>query len=288
MATTSSWCSRRRTASPWSLVFTGEASVTGPVTTATVDGHTVVTLTEEPSETTVVDIDGTRILILDEASATRAYVLDVFGRERLILADQPVTATAGDLVVHPEAPLTSLAILPGVGGLAAAGGTAARTSSPAADALTWSRWTVSAAAGPVALDTPGDLTATAPSPERGGPMDRLSAPTDFSDAARVEVAIPASVVSGADRALLRVEWTGDVGRALRHGEVVSDHFWHGRAWDIDVTDGEDVTLALLPWSDATGVWVDPSVRPVPAGVSVRALTIHRIGRVTLSATEEAR
>ncbi|WP_084079533.1 beta-galactosidase [Demequina sp. NBRC 110057] len=270
---------------PVELVVAGPAAVTGPATVTTHGGHTVVRLTADPSDTTIVDLDGTRLLILDEATANRAYVLDVLGRERLILADQPVTASAGHLVIHPTEPEAHLAILPAPADLEVDGG---EIGLQGADATGWARVTVTSAAGRVPLATPGPLEADAPSPTRGGPMDRLSAPTDFSGAASVDVAIPAGAVAGADRALLRVEWTGDVGRALRAGEVVSDHFWHGRAWDIDVTDGEDVTLELLPWSDATGVWVDPSMRPVPDGVSVRSLAIHRIGRVTLTATEASR
>ncbi|MFV0634525.1 hypothetical protein [Demequina sp.] len=50
-------------------------------------------------------------------------MLDVWGRERLILADQPITASDGALVVHPAAPVASLAVLPSPGALAAEGGT---------------------------------------------------------------------------------------------------------------------------------------------------------------------
>ncbi|MFV0634526.1 hypothetical protein [Demequina sp.] len=127
--------------------------------------------------------------------------------------------------------------------------------------------------------------ATAPAPTRGGPLHRLSAPTDYSGAARVSVQVTAAAVVGADRAVLGVEWTGDVARAVRDDQVISDHSWHGRAWDIDVTDGRDLTLEVLPWSDATGVWVDPRVRPVPEGASIRALSIQRIGRVSLTAPQ---
>ncbi|WP_084128367.1 beta-galactosidase [Demequina sp. NBRC 110055] len=268
---------------PVELVFTGEVEVSGPVDVTTAGGHTVATLTAEPSDTTVVETPGTSLLILDEAAANTAYVLDVFGRERLILSDQPVTVADSDLVVHPTEPEAHLAILPAPDGLAAAGGEITRQ---AADATGWARFTVTSSAGRVPLNAPGPLKASAPAPVRGGPMNRLSAPTDFSGAARVDVAVPADAVAGTDRALLCVEWTGDVGRALKGGEVVSDHFWHGRAWDIDVTDGADVTLELLPWRGETGVWVDPSVRPVPDGVSVHTLAVHRIGRVTL--TEETR
>lgn len=118
-------------------------------------------------------------------------------------------------------------------------------------------------------------------------MNRLSAPTDFSGAAIVPVRIPGDLLEGVDRALLRVNWTGDVGRAVIDGHVVSDNFWHGRVWDIDLTEHREAVarhgleLQLLPWRAETGVWVDPAVREVADGISVTSVDLVRVARLAL-------
>jgi hypothetical protein len=72
-------------------------------------------------------------------------------------------------------------------------------------------------------------------------------------------------------------------------ELISDHFWHGRDWDIDLTPWaaaiarHGVRLELLPWRRSTGVWVDPVVREIPDGVHVAAVDVVRVAQVRLSA-----
>ena len=78
------------------------------------------------------------------------------------------------------------------------------------------------------------------------------------------------------------------------GEVVSDHFWHGRVWDVDLTPWRDAVrrnglrLELLPWRRATGVWVDPSVRDVPDGLVVAAVDVVRVPRTVLELQTQTR
>ncbi|MEU5873550.1 beta-galactosidase [Glycomyces sp. NPDC047369] len=252
-----------------------------PVELVLGDG-TIVELPSAPGPECFIDLDGVRLLILDDASANRLYRLPFAGRDRLVLADAPVYAEDGDLVVHTEQEEVALAMLPAPDSLQAEG---AQLKSGPGDR--WGTWTLTAPdAGsiPVAVDTrPGP--ATAPEPRRGGPMNRLSAPTDYSGAATVHIDLPE--LGGADRVLLRLDWTGDVSRAYIGAEFVSDHFWHGRVWDIDLTPHREtvadtgVRLELLPWQRKTGVWVDPSVRDVAEGVEIRSATIVRIGKIRL-------
>jgi beta-galactosidase len=115
-------------------------------------------------------------------------------------------------------------------------------------------------------------------------MDRLSAPVDYSGAAVVHVDLPESA---ADRTLLRVVWTGDVARAYAGEQLIGDHFWHGRPWDIDVTSLRSVRLEFLPWRRATGVWVDPAVRWTEDGVAVETVTLIRVGETRLTIEEDS-
>ncbi|MCA5894266.1 beta-galactosidase [Isoptericola sp. NEAU-Y5] len=283
------------------LVLEGDVAANGPVTARREAGTTVLDLTAAPGTDTVVGLRGSSgevdVLVLDEASANRLYRLDVLGRDRLVLSDAPVLSLDGALVTHTDAPATTVSLLPAPPSLTASTDAAAVTTAQREGAL-WSTWTLSVpGAGPHRVAT--GLHPTAPAPPgatTGGPMDRLSAPTDFSGAARVHLDVPADALDGVDRVLLRVSWTGDVGRALVHHdgreEVVSDHFWHGRDWDVDLTPWRDdvvrdgVTLVLLPWRRDTGVWVDPSVRDLPDGIAVAAVDVVRVARVRLAAATD--
>ncbi|GEL97280.1 beta-galactosidase [Cellulomonas terrae] len=272
---------------PVELVLDGALEVGGAGTGVVRDETTVVSLVEPTGPRCVVGLPGVRILVLDPASADRLYVLDLAGRDHLVLSDAPVYSLDGALVVHPDEARHTLSLLPGVPELVADG---ARLSDSRADGP-WHTWTVDAPhAGRTTLLSGVEPQATAaPDPVRGGPMNRLSAPTDFTGAAVVHVDVPAELLDGAHRALLRVTWTGDVGRAFVGDRLVSDHFWHGRTWDVDLTPWaaevaeQGVRFELLPWRRATGVWVHPSVRDVPDGVHVTSIDLVRVGRARLTA-----
>lgn len=252
-----------------------------PVEIVLGDG-TLVDLPAAPGPDCLIDLDGVRLLVLDDASANRLYRLPFAGRDRLVLADAPVYAQDGGLVVHTDHEEVAVAVLPAPDALEAEGAQVETAGSEGP----WTRWTITTpGVGPVplAVDQPGP--ATAPEPRRGGPMDRLSAPTDYSGAAQVHLAVPD--LGDADRALLRLDWTGDTGRAYIGDAFVSDHFWHGRVWDLDLSAHRDavavhgVRLELLPWRRSTGVWVDPSVRDVEDGITIRSAKVVRIGKVML-------
>ncbi|WP_277212600.1 beta-galactosidase [Isoptericola croceus] len=278
---------------PVELVLDGDVEVSGPVRTHAADGATVVTLGVPPGPGTAVDLPGVRVLVLDDATADRLYRLDVGGRERLVLSDAPVYAVDGELVVHSESSRVTVSMLPGVPldtlALAADDAGAATVEPTAGPGEPWSTWTLhlpQAGTHELAVE-PHPVAPAPPAPTRGGPMDRLSAPTDFSGAARVHVQVPPEVLAGVDRTLFRLDWTGDVGRAVVAGEVISDHFWYGRAWDVDLTPWREavardgLTLELLPWRRTTGVWVDASVRDVPDGITVTSAQVVRVARAVL-------
>ncbi|WP_129336715.1 beta-galactosidase [Cellulomonas endophytica] len=269
---------------PVELVLEGDVPVGGAGRGAARDGTTVVTLADAPGPGTVVRLPGVRVLVVDEASADRLHRLHLGGRDRLVLADAPVHAEDGALVAHPTGPVSSVSVLPAPARLVGEGVT------PAASTAPWTTWTLTtpdAGARRLVADL-HPVAPAPPAPTRGGPMDRLAAPTDLSGAARVDLAVPDALLADVDRALLRITWTGDVGRLLVGEEVVGDHFWHGRVWDVDLAPWRDevrrhgVRLELLPWRRATGVWVDPSVRDVPDGITVAAVDVVRVPRVVVT------
>ncbi|QIK72786.1 hypothetical protein G7070_11525 [Propioniciclava coleopterorum] len=261
---------------PVEVVLEGDVPVQGAASRPA-DGATVVE--PEPGPACLLGLPGVRVLVLDQASADRLWLLPLAGAPTLLLADAALSVRDGALVVRTEAPTTRLSVW---GGRRLQGPGLRAATGPAG----WWSGELATAAGTRRLAADLAPDARAPLPRVGGPAARLSAPTDASGAARVPVAVP-DVAPGADRVLLRVRWSGDVGRALLGEEVLSDHFWHGRVWDVDLSDHLDaarrdgLTLELLPWRAATGVWVDPSVRGVPDGVRVAAIDLVTVTRTEL-------
>lgn len=266
------------------VVFAATSGI--PVEFVLGDGS-IVELPSEPGPECLVQLEGVRLLVLDEASADRLYRLHIDGRDRLVLSDAPVFAANGDLVVQSEDSTVTVAVRPAPESFTALGADL----DPPSDEGLWRTWTLRMHhTGPASVPVETHRAAgSAPVPERGGPMRRLSAPTDYSGAAIVHADVPD--FAGTDRALLRLEWTGDVGRAYIGDRFVSDHFWHGRVWDIDLTPHREavaehgVRLEMLPWRRGTGVWVDPSVRDVADGLSVTSATLVKVGKARLTAIE---
>ncbi|GAA1175167.1 beta-galactosidase [Nesterenkonia xinjiangensis] len=273
---------------PVQLLLAGAVEVSGPCrATGTDDGDTFVELTADPGPEVLLTCGSVRLLILDEATADQLAVLPVDGRESMVLCSAPVHAepvhadsvrpAATRLVVHTEEPEVTLDVWQGAG------------TSPR-----WRRRLVSAprAGQQEVLCRSLVLPATAPQPRVGGPEERLAAPADFSGAAVVELSIPEEHLEdedqGSGQLLLRVDWTGDVGRARLGDRLISDHFWHGREWEMDLTPWREelrrgsLTLELLPWCAASGVWVHPSVREVEDGVVVRSARLIRRERVVVT------
>jgi beta-galactosidase len=244
---------------------------------------TTVELPASPGPRCLIELSGVRLLVLDEMSANRLYRLHIASRDRLVLADAPVYAVDGDLIVQSEQSKATVALLPAPGGF-----DGAEVDGPRAQGL-WQSWTVATEGGSMSLPVERHPKhGPAPEPRRGGPMHRLSAPEDYTGAAIVQLDIPSDAMD-AGRRLLRFDWSGDTGRAYIGDRLISDHFWHGRTWDIDLTPHRDalaehgLRLELLPWSRATGVWVDPSVRDIEDGITINSATVIRIGKTRLHA-----
>ncbi|WP_435531445.1 beta-galactosidase [Ruania halotolerans] len=273
---------------PVELAFDGDVSVAGTGVTSiggTAAGGTIVTV-DTPGPEAVIELPGVRILVLDESTADRLYRLELGGRDRLVLSDAPIYTRDRELVLHTDSAVT-LSFLPAPGALSSVEASVSGTG----DHLgLWRRWRIEPqVAGRHRLLS--DLTPagwSVPELRRGGSMNRLSAPTDFSAAARVRVDVPDGLFEGADRVLVQVAWTGDIARAVVGADVVSDHFWHGRVWDIDVTAQRQqirehgLVLEFLPWHAGAGIWVDPAVRDVPEGVVIDAVDLIQVARVGLA------
>ncbi|MGW9111757.1 beta-galactosidase [Microbacterium sp. NPDC055683] len=142
----------------------------------------------------------------------------------------------------------------------------------------FTRYEVPAASASRDLDVADFPCAPVAPVRRGGSSNRLSAPrdADFADAAVVELAVHPDPHEG-ERAILELDWTGDVIRVLLGDRLIADQFWYGRALEIDLTpyaaelETTPLTLQAFAWSPASPVYVDPRVRP---DVQAPVLAIH--------------
>ncbi|WP_229072927.1 beta-galactosidase [Actinoplanes sp. DH11] len=91
--------------------------------------------------------------------------------------------------------------------------------------------------------------------------------------------------------LLRITWAGDVGELRIDGRTVTDRFWDGADWLVNLTDaghraGAEVTLHLLPLAAGTPVHLPADARARLAGVEDQLLSIDAVEVLARTAATE--
>ncbi|MFE7277462.1 beta-galactosidase, partial [Streptomyces sp. NPDC057623] len=214
-----------------------------------VDGRILVTGLRPGTDALVVveAADGGQValLVLDAATARTVYRGTAWGSERLVLCADGVVFDGDDEVrVHSTAARSSFAVLPAPERPLAVDG---ETVAGEADGVFTRFGLVSggreARAAPLTLVRPAG-----PAPEpTTGVLERASVPADkYFDTAAAEyrVDVPEDLPEGA---VLRLRWTGDVGRAYVGDTLVADQFFSGRVWDIGrLPTGATVRVRVLP------------------------------------------
>jgi hypothetical protein len=92
---------------------------------------------------------------------------------------------------------------------------------------------------------------------------RLSAPdrAELEDLAAVyRLSLPAWTREAGVEARLDIDWAGDLAELRVDGRTVSDRFWDGTGWRVDLRDcglhrGADVTVHILPLARDSRVWL---------------------------------
>ncbi|MEU6348485.1 beta-galactosidase [Streptomyces sp. NPDC047072] len=203
--------------------------------------------------------DGGRVglLVLDAATARTVYRGEAWGAERLVLSADGVVFDRDEVRLHGSGADTSFAVLPAPERAPVVDG---EPVSGAPDGV-FTRYPVGSGAGPVVEDA--EVTLVRPAgdapPTVTGVLDRASAPADrYFDtvAAEYRVEVPEDLPPGT---LLRLHWSGDVGRAYVGDTLVADQFYAGRVWDIGVDRlpvGE-LRLRLLPLGADAPVYLPP-------------------------------
>ncbi len=258
------------------------AEVRGPATVTAEAGHWRVT-DLRPGPDCVLELrspngSASRVLVLDEAAALTATRGVLWGADRIVLSAGPAVIDAGQLTVYGSPGAVLVYPPPG----APSAGVFARIEVPGeAPAPMHLRWRQIRAA--------GKRRAAVIDPKSG----RASAPVDadFAAAAVIHVDIPADC-STAD-CLLRIDWTGDVGRAYCAGTLIADCFGYGPTWEIGLGRHRDqairhgIELHLLPLRDDAPIHLSPAFRPTayPDGqvLEVGSITLAPVARTLVPA-----
>ena len=82
---------------------------------------------------------------------------------------------------------------------------------------------------------------------------------------RYTVDFPENLLDGLKQAILRIEYSGDVGQAFLDGDMISDNFCNGAAWEIGLSEFEDrlkhspLVLTITPLKEGRCVNVESSM-----------------------------
>ena len=239
-----------------------------------------------PGTDCVVTVGTTTLVVLDAGSAARVWRAPADGVDTLFVWHDGLVDDHG-IVLRTDRAEGELLALP-----------ALRSSGPArylGEAGPFARYAVE---GPNAVAEQSVSPVGAPVgavPVRtGGPAGRLSAPldADYAAAAVFRIDLDTRDLDRDDQWLLRLEWTGDAARLWIDGDLVSDQFWSGRVWDIDLGPyrdrlAEGVIVEVLPWQPQSAVFVDSRVRPRSAQpiAEIRNATIVPTRAVRLGGTD---
>ncbi|GCB43687.1 beta-galactosidase [Streptomyces sp. NL15-2K] len=249
-------------------------SVSTPSGDVTPVGGRVLVSGLRPGTDALVEVetaDGGRVglLVLDAATARTAYRGVAWGAERLVLCEAGVVFDPSgreEVRLHGSDAPVSFAVLPAPEQAPVVDGAAV---SAAADGM-FTRYAVEvdtdAGAGAGAGDTSVPVTLVrpaGPAPDTAtGVLDRASAPADKhfdTVAAEYRVDVPDDLPPGT---ILRLHWSGDVGRAYVGDTLVADQYFSGLAWDIgvdrlpaDTLRAEGLRLRVLPLHPDAPVYV---------------------------------
>jgi hypothetical protein len=233
--------------------------VAGDIEGATVvsnDGALVIRPDSEPGLACEVRIGDTTLVFLDPATAESVWRGEIAGRDSVVLwRGEGWFGEAGFEAVLGSAEQPFDVFPPLAGGTRLAG-----------TGSVFARYAAAPAGAAIALEVPAFGSAPVAPVRRAGSAGRLSAPVDFADAASIDVRIPAEALA-AERAILSLDWTGDVIRAYVGGELIADQYWYGRVLEIDLAPyaarlaALPLTLAAFAWDPRTEVHVDERVRP---------------------------
>lgn len=239
----------------------GVSSVSVP-TSPDGKGHLIAQVT--PSQTQMVAVrtsDGKRIrfLVLDRASAAKAWVGEAFGRRRLILTDADVFFRSSRIALRQRGNADfRFSVWPDDADMVAPGLRKGREGY---------RIGMDASAVPAIKPTLLRDAGEAPPVEIGGPAKAAMQPLPETHRASAawSFSIKPALLSGSRDAFLEIDYRGDIARLFDGPTMLDDSFWDGRVWRIGLKRfaeraGRPWTLTVLPFRGDSPVYLDEAVR----------------------------
>lgn len=216
------------------------------------------------------------VLVLPAETADAVWICEEAGR-RLLISDDELQWDASGRILVKAASIASV-----------------RVYDPAARAF--ADLPVAPAHAPLTVDVHAvsRRAATAVPAEYGKHDGRPSAPdrAAFDEHAAVWLLeLPEWAADPDHDALLRVDWAGDAGELRLDGVTVTDRFWDGSSWQVNLVDagyraGRELTLHLLPLATVSRVSVPEDARDRLVAADSQLLAIDAIRVTGRSTTAE--
>ena len=292
---------------PVELVLTGVDQASARCPDATVDepapGRTRVRV-RRPGPHALLRLGALRLLVLDEDTARRTTIGELWGARRLLVGEGLHLVPDGEvlhvesgpkggtLLVYPppDGPLLARDPVPGE---ETARGRPAPGPRPRATGRLgiFARHAVAAPEAVPEVTLEELAAARGPAPQRvGGPLRRAAAPRaeDYARAAAYRVRFDRAALAACHRLLLRLDWVGDAARAELDGTLVADQYWNGSPWEFDLARhrealaaGAELVLRLLPFDPTAPVHVPDRLRPTEVTLRVNEARLVPVYRACL-------
>lgn len=224
---------------------------------------------------TVTARDGRHIqlLVLDAASAKRAWVVDVFGQRRLILTDAETFVDGDRLVLRARGeprfafsmqPKSALSVPESRdGGYATTVATSPIRNLP----ITQTR-----------------MAGEAPPTQIGGPAQAAMQPLPEAHraAGAWSFTVPRTALPVGGDAFLEIDYRGDIARLFDGSTILDDAFWDGRVWRIGLRRfagrlGRPWTITVMPLRKDAPIYLDDRARALlPATAQVAEIRSVRV------------
>lgn len=222
-------------------------------------GQVLASVTPSPSRTiTATGRDGRRVrlVVLDQASARRAWVGDVFGQRRLVLTDADMFVDGARLVLRQRGDARfAFSMMPQVPLSVAqthAGDYAATVGTSRGQDIAVSSLRPAGEAPPIQVGGPAKA-AMQPLPE----AHRAAAAWSFT--------VPRTALPAGGDAFLEIDYCGDIGRLFDGDTMIDDAFWDGRVWRIGLRRfadrlGKPWTITVMPLRADAPIYLDERAR----------------------------
>ncbi|WP_433790488.1 beta-galactosidase [Actinoplanes sp. CA-252034] len=222
---------------------------------------------------TPVRLGGLDVLVLPAETAGSLWVAEDGGRRLLLTDDELQWDAAGTLTVKASRPADVRVYDSTIGAFTEVA--VPRSPAPTLQPVTVEQLRPAAPTVPVSHGK-HDGRPSAPAPEA---FDEL--------AAVYRLHLPDLAADPAGDPLLRITWAGDIGELRIDGRPVTDRYWDGAVWAVNLTDagyrpGAQVTLHLLPLAAGSPVSVPVEARARLAATDTQLLALDSVEVVTRS------